>query len=52
MATRPLVDVTRGGITGFHESRTWLALAVAAVIGAAAVGLASTLIARGWRLKP
>ena len=47
-----LVDVTRNGLTGFHESRTWLALTVAAVAAAAAVGLASTLIARGWRLKP
>ncbi|MCA1664121.1 MAG: ABC transporter permease [Myxococcales bacterium] len=47
-----LVDVTRNGLTGFHESRTWLALTVAAVVAAAAVGLASTLIARGWRLKP
>ncbi|HZC30220.1 MAG TPA: ABC transporter permease [Gaiellaceae bacterium] len=47
-----LVDATRNGFTGFHESRTWLAVGVAALVAAAAVGGASTLIARGWRLKP
>jgi hypothetical protein len=34
-------------LTGFQESRTWLALAVTAAVDGVAVGAASTLIARG-----
>lgn len=47
-----LVDATRGGLTGFHESRSWLALLVAAAVAAVAVAVASGLFGRGWRLKP
>jgi ABC-2 type transport system permease protein len=47
-----LVDATRHGLTGVHESSIWVALALTAAISAAAVLVASSLIARGWRLKP
>ncbi len=47
-----LVDATRRGLTGIHESPSWLALGVATAVAATAVLVASTLIARGWRLKP
>jgi ABC-2 type transport system permease protein len=47
-----LVDATRGGLTGFHESSTWLALAITTTVAAAAILTASTLVKRGWRLKP
>jgi ABC-2 type transport system permease protein len=47
-----LVDTTRAGSTGFHESPVWLSLAVAMVLGIAAFAAASALLARGWRLKP
>jgi len=47
-----LVDATRAGFTGFHESSLWLSLAVAAVVAVAAFAAAAALLARGWRLKP
>ena len=47
-----LVDATRAGLTGVHESPPWLSLAVAAVVATAALAVAATLVARGWRLKP
>jgi ABC-2 type transport system permease protein len=47
-----LVDATRAGFTGFHESSVWLSLAVAAVIAAVVFATAVALVARGWRLKP
>jgi ABC-2 type transport system permease protein len=47
-----LVDATRAGMTGFHESPVWTSLVVAAVVGIAAVALTTALLARGWRLKP
>lgn len=47
-----LVDATRGGLTGFHESPIWLSLLVAVVAAAAAFTTATALIGRGWRLKP
>ncbi len=47
-----LVDATRAGLTGFHESPVWLSLAVTALAAAAAFAAASALLARGWRLKP
>jgi ABC-2 type transport system permease protein len=47
-----LVDATRGGLTGFHESSTWVALGVTATAAAAAILAASTLVKHGWRLKP
>jgi ABC-2 type transport system permease protein len=47
-----LVDATRAGLTGFHESPVWASLAVAALVAAAAFALATALLARGWRIKP
>jgi ABC-2 type transport system permease protein len=47
-----LVDATRAGFTGFHESSVTLSLLVAVVVAAAAFAIAVTLVARGWRLKP
>jgi ABC-2 type transport system permease protein len=47
-----LVDATRAGLTGVHESAPWLSLVVASVVAVAAFGLAVALLARGWRLKP
>ena len=47
-----LVDATRAGLTGFHESPTWLSLTFAGVVALLAFGVATTLLARGWRLKP
>lgn len=47
-----LVDATRAGLTGFHESSVAVSLAVAGLVAAAAFGAAAALFARGWRLKP
>lgn len=47
-----LVDATRGGLTGFHESPIWISLLVAAGIAVAAFAAATALIRSGWRLKP
>jgi ABC-2 type transport system permease protein len=47
-----LVDATRYGFTGFHESSVAVSLAVAALVAVATFALASGLVARGWRLKP
>jgi ABC-2 type transport system permease protein len=47
-----LVDATRAGFTGFHESSLWLSLVVAAVVAIMAFMVAVMLVARGWRLKP
>ena len=47
-----LVDATRGGLTGFHESAVWLSLPSTALVAAALYGVAAALLARGWRLKP
>ena len=47
-----LVDATRAGVTGFHESPPWISLLVAAVVASAAFVAAVALVARGWRLKP
>jgi ABC-2 type transport system permease protein len=47
-----LVDATRAGMTGFHESPVWLSLVVTALVAVAAFAAASALLARGWRLKP
>lgn len=47
-----LVDATRAGLTGFHESSTSIALSVAAGVALAAFAAAALLFARGWRLKP
>jgi ABC-2 type transport system permease protein len=47
-----LVDATRGGTTGFHESPVWLSLMVVGVVSVAAFVVTTALLARGWRLKP
>lgn len=47
-----LVDATRAGFTGFHESPVWLSLVVTALVAVVAFAAASGLLARGWRLKP
>lgn len=47
-----LVDATRAGFTGSHESPVWLSLVVTALVAVAAFAAASALLARGWRLKP
>ncbi|MGH2799433.1 MAG: ABC transporter permease [Thermoleophilaceae bacterium] len=47
-----LVDATRYGFTGFNESSVPVSLAVAAVVAGGTFALASSLVARGWRLKP
>jgi ABC-2 type transport system permease protein len=47
-----LVDATRAGLTGFHESPTSVSQIVAGAAAIAAFGVAALLFARGWRLKP
>jgi ABC-2 type transport system permease protein len=47
-----LVDVTRGGFTGFDESSVWPALVLAGLTAAGALVVATALVARGWRFKP
>lgn len=47
-----LVDATRAGLTGFHESPVWISLLVAAVVAVATSAAAALLLARGWRIKP
>jgi len=47
-----LVDATRQGWAGIHESSPAAALLVALVIAAALYTIAVALIERGWRLKP
>lgn len=47
-----LVDATRAGLTGFHESPAWLSISLAALLTSAVFAAATTLFARGWRLKP
>jgi ABC-2 type transport system permease protein len=46
-----LVDATRHGQIGVHETSTWTALGVSALLGAAVFALATMLLDRGWRLK-
>jgi ABC-2 type transport system permease protein len=47
-----LVDATRYGFTGFHESSIAVSLAVAAVVAVTTFAVASGVVAHGWRLKP
>jgi ABC-2 type transport system permease protein len=47
-----LVDASRDGLTGFHETSIAVALAVAVIAAATGFSSASVLLARGWRLKP
>jgi ABC-2 type transport system permease protein len=46
-----LVDATRSGLTGVHTSPVWVSLALLATVAVVALGTATTLLARGWRLK-
>lgn len=46
-----LVDATRYGYTGLHDTATWAALTVAAFVAVGVFVLAATLLRRGWRLK-
>lgn len=47
-----LVDATRAGFTGFHESSVLLSLLVAALVAVTTFAAAVVLVRRGWRLKP
>jgi len=47
-----LVDATRAGLTGFHESSLALSLPVAAAVAVAGYAAAAALVASGWRLRP
>ena len=47
-----LVDATRAGLTGFHESPPWASLAVTALVTLSAFLAAAGLLSCGWRLKP
>lgn len=47
-----LVDATRHGYTGLHETPTWVALSLASIAAAGIFALAAVLLRRGWRLKP
>lgn len=47
-----VVDATRAGFSGFHESSLWLSLTVTALVALAAFAAATALLERGWRLKP
>jgi ABC-2 type transport system permease protein len=47
-----LVDATRYGFTGFHESSPAISLAVAGLAAVGAVAGSSFIVSRGWRLKP
>lgn len=47
-----VVDATRAGFTGYHEASVWLSLTVTASAAIATFAIATSLIARGWRLKP
>ncbi|MDP9491274.1 MAG: ABC transporter permease [Actinomycetota bacterium] len=47
-----LVDATRASLTGFHEAPVWISLAATAALAATTFGVAASVIARGWRLKP
>ena len=47
-----LVDATRSGLTGFHESAVSISLAVAAGAAAITFVTATATLSQGWRLKP
>ena len=47
-----LVDATRFGFTGFHESAVGISLVIAALVAAATFAAATAVVAQGWRLKP
>jgi ABC-2 type transport system permease protein len=47
-----LVDATRAGLTPVQHAPTWISLALVAAAAFIALSIATTLLARGWRLKP
>lgn len=47
-----LVDASRAGVTGFHESSVPLSLGVAAAVAFITFAVAVAIVASGWRLKP
>jgi ABC-2 type transport system permease protein len=47
-----LVDATRDGSIGLHDSSPLVSLGVAASVALVAFAAAASLLARGWRLKP
>lgn len=47
-----LVDATRTGLTGHGGGSVLVSLGVAAVVAVASFVAATTLVSRGWRLKP
>jgi ABC-2 type transport system permease protein len=47
-----LVDATRTGLTGTHESPAAISLALTAAVALVAFLTATTLLSRGWRIKP
>jgi len=46
-----LVDATRAGLTGVHESPVWISLGLLAAVAAIVFSVVTAVIARGWRLK-
>ena len=47
-----LVDTTRAGLTGLHDTTIWLSLVVTAAVAVVTFVAAAALVGRGWRLKP
>jgi hypothetical protein len=47
-----LVDTSRAGLTGFHETTIWISVAVTTAVAAGTFVVATAVIARGSRLKP
>jgi ABC-2 type transport system permease protein len=47
-----VIDATRFGFTGFHETPVWISLAVTTGFAILTFAGATQLIASGWRLKP
>ena len=47
-----LVDTTRAGLTGLHDTTFWLSLVVTAAVAVVAFVAAAALVGRGGRLKP
>jgi ABC-type Na+ transport system ATPase subunit NatA/ABC-type polysaccharide/polyol phosphate export permease len=46
-----LVDATRAGMTGVHESPVWISLAVVGIVTVATFVVTAAFVARGWRMK-
>lgn len=47
-----VVDATRAGFAGFHESPVWTSLGVTAGVAVGGFVVAVVVLGRGWRLKP